>query len=72
MGANYTQAVADLNPRGMVGRINVEDHKTLLHTKSVSSQPHGFREEDFLRFFSYIVLYKNMNPWVWPVWTPGA
>ena len=37
MGAN--------DPRGMVGRINVEDHQTLLHTKSVSSGPHGFRED---------------------------
>ena len=25
----------------MVGRINVEVHQTLLHTKSVSSGPHG-------------------------------
>ena len=29
-----------------VGRMNVGDHQTLLHTKSVSSGPHGFREED--------------------------
>ena len=56
----------------MVGRINVEDHKTLLHTESVSSGPHGFREEDFLRFFSYTVLYKHMTPGVLPVWTRGA
>ena len=27
--------VANLDPRGVVGRINVEDHQTLLHTKSV-------------------------------------
>ena len=39
--------MANLDPRGMVGRINVEDHQILLHTKSVSSGPHGFREEDF-------------------------
>ena len=39
--------MANLDPRGMVGRINVEDHQTLLHTKSVSSGTHGFREEDF-------------------------
>ena len=56
----------------MVGRINVEDHQTLLHTKSVSSEPHGFRVEDFLTFFSYTVLYKHMTTGVWPVWTPGA
>ena len=56
----------------MVGRINVIDHQTLLYTKSVSSGPHGFREEDFGRFFSYTVLYKHMTPGMWPVWTPGG
>ena len=64
--------VANLDPWGMVGRINVEDHQTLLHTKSVSSGPHGFKEEDFLRFFSYTILYKYMTLRVWPVWIPGA
>ena len=29
--------MANLDPMGMVGGINVEDHQTLLHTKSVSS-----------------------------------
>ena len=47
MGANESCGVANLDPRGMVGRIYVGDHKTLLHIKSVSSVPHGFREEDF-------------------------
>ena len=37
--------VANLDPRVMVGRINVEDHQKLLHTISVSSGPHGFRED---------------------------
>ena len=47
MGANVPCKVANLAPGGMVGRMNVEDHQTLLHNKSVSSGPHGFREEDF-------------------------
>ena len=47
--------MANLDPRGMVGRINVEDHQTLLHTKPSSSGPHGFREEDFWSFFSYLL-----------------
>ena len=47
----------------MVGRIYVGDHTTLLHTKSVSSRPYGFREDDFGRFFSYTSLYKYMTPW---------
>ena len=31
----------------MVGRMYVGDLQTLLHTQSVSSGPHGFKEEDF-------------------------
>ena len=53
MGANDPQGVASLGPRGLIGRIYVGDHKTLLHTKYVSCGPHGFREEDFLSFFYY-------------------
>ena len=34
-------------PRGMIGRIYVEYHLTLLHTKYKSFRPCGFREEDF-------------------------
>ena len=40
-----------LDHRGLIGRIYVGDHKTLLHTKYISSKPHGFREEDFLSCF---------------------
>ena len=47
LGANYPQGVANLDHVGMVGRIYVGDHLTLLHTQSISSRPHGFREEDF-------------------------
>ena len=32
MGANDPRRVANLDPRGMVGRIYVGDHLTLLHT----------------------------------------
>ena len=39
--------VANLDPRGMIGRIYVEHHLTLLHTKYTSFRPCGFREEDF-------------------------
>ena len=47
MGANDPRGVANLDPRGMVGRIYVGDHLKTLHTSSISSRPHGFREEDF-------------------------
>ena len=39
MGANETRDVANLDSRGMVGRIYVGDHLTLLHTKYLSSGP---------------------------------
>ena len=51
MGANDLRGVASLDPRGLIGRIYVGDHLILLHTKYVSSGPHGFREEDFFQFF---------------------
>ena len=45
--------VAILEPRGLIGRIYVGDHYTLLHTQYISYGPHGFREEDFLSFLHY-------------------
>ena len=55
MRANEPRGVANLDPRGMVGRIYVGDYLTLLLTKYLSSGPHGFRE-DFLSFFPNINL----------------
>ena len=46
--------------RGMVKEFMLE---TFLHTEYDSSWPHCFRNEDFLRFFSYIALYKQITPW---------
>ena len=53
MGANEPRAMASLDTRGMVGRIYVGDHLTLLHTKYLSSGHYGFRKDDFLSFFHY-------------------
>ena len=41
--------MANLDP--MVGRIYEGDYSSLLHTKYISSGPHGFREEDFFTLF---------------------
>ena len=41
------QSVANLDPNGIISRIYVEYHLTLLHTKYTSFRPCGFREEDF-------------------------
>ena len=53
MGANDPWGMANLDPRGLISRIYVGDHYTLLQTKYISCGPHGFREEDFLSFSHY-------------------
>ena len=45
MGDDDPQGVAKLNPRGMIGRIYVEYHLILLHTKYTSLRFCGFRED---------------------------
>ena len=50
MGAYEPRGMVSFNPRGMVGRIYVGDHLTLLHIKYLSSGPQNFREEDFFKF----------------------
>ena len=42
--------MANLDPRGLIGRNYVEDHKTLVHTEYIRCGPHGYREENFLVF----------------------
>ena len=62
MGDNDPRGVASLDPRGLIGRIYVGDHSAMLHTKYVSSRSHGFREEDFLKFFPSITLWEFTTP----------
>ena len=63
-----TGSAVNLVPTGMVARMHLGDQLTLLHTKYLSSWPHGFREEDFLKFFPlYMVAIfghgkQNSNP----------
>ena len=47
MGDDDPRDVANLDPRGMIGRIYVEFHLTLMHTKYTSIRLCGFREEVF-------------------------
>ena len=65
LGANDARGGAIFDPRGMIGRIYIEDHYTLLHTKYESFGPCGFGEDVFLCF-------SLDTPGVGPVWTPGA
>ena len=51
MGANDLRGGAIFYARGMIGRIYIDDHYTLLYTKYESFGPCGFGEEDFLCFF---------------------
>ena len=51
--------VASLEPRGLIGRIYVVGHNTLLHTKYISSRPYGFREVDFFWFSHYMSMAAN-------------
>ena len=52
MGAGEFRGVANLDPRGMTGRICVGDHLTLLHTKYLSSEAYGSEYKTFEVFFS--------------------
>ena len=69
-GANEPLGMANLDPRGMIGRIYVGNHLTLLHTKYISSGPYGFREEDFWSFSHHKSMGDNeprgmasLDPW---------
>ena len=72
MGAKVPRGGAILNTRSKIGRIYVNLHITLLHTKHTSFDSCGFRED----FFSYVSYYKHMAdndvPGAWPIWTPGS
>ena len=61
-----------MNPRGTVGRINKEDHYTLLHTKYESSGPCGFGEEDFFYVFPIACLWELMTPGAGHFFIPWA
>ena len=56
MEAKDPRGMANLDPRGMIGRIYERYHSTLLHTKYICFRPCGFRE-DFFHIFPH---YKSM------------
>ena len=57
-----TPVVLPVWTQGLISRIYVGDHLTLLHTKYTSCGPHNFREEDFLHFSHYKSVGAN-DPW---------
>ena len=70
-GAIDPQGGAISDPRGMLGRIYVNLHITMLHTKYRSFVCCGFRE-DFSCIFHCKPMADNDAPRAGPVWTPGA
>ena len=71
MGAIDPRGEAISDPRGMLGRIYVKLHITMLHTKYRSFGCCGFREEDFSCIFHCKPMADNDAPRAGPVWTPG-
>ena len=69
MEANDLQCMANLDPRGMVGMVNVGDHPTLLYTKYTSCEPHGYRKENFNKKNPIISLCKVFIPSALQVYT---
>ena len=68
-----TRGMANLDSRGMIGRIYLGYHLLLLHTKYTRFMPCGFREEDcFYCFSHYKRMADNYAPGAWPIWTPGS
>ena len=59
-------------PGGWLAGFIIGDHQTLLHTKYISCEPHGFRRRYFRSFFTIVSMYEPLIPGVWPVLTLGA
>ena len=61
--------VANLNPRGMIGRIYM--HCYILVNIEAVHVLHGFTQ-NFKKSFPHISLWKLMILRAWAIWTPGA
>ena len=69
---NALRGGAIFAPRGMIGRIYVELHMTLLHIKYTTFVSCGCRVADFFMYFHHKSMVDNDMPGACPVWTPGA
>ena len=63
MEANDPQGMANLNLRGMIGRIYIGDHQTNYILNLLALGLMVSKKKIFLMLFSYIALYKHMTPW---------
>ena len=62
---------ANLETRDMIYAILVGAHKTMLHTKYLSSKVYTLFEVDFLKFPIYLYV-KYVIPGAGPILTPGT
>ena len=72
MEANDPRCVANLDPRGIIGRIYEGYHLKLIHTKYIGFRPCGFRGEDVFYFSHYKLMLDNDAPGAWPIWARGT
>ena len=70
MGDDDPRGVANLDPRGMIGRIYVEYHLILLHTKYTSFSLVVLEKKIFKCFSHYKPMADNDAPEVWPICNP--
>ena len=64
---SYNDPRGIFDPSGMIGRIYVELHMTLLHIKYTSFLSCGCRDEDLFMYFPYKSMVDNDIPGTWPV-----
>ena len=65
VGDDDPRGVANLDPRGINGRIYVEYHLTLLRTKYTSLRPCGLGKKIFKCFPHYKPMVDNDVPGAW-------
>ena len=72
MGDDDPRGVTNLDPRGIIGRIYVEYHLTLLHTNMQALGLVVLEKKIFKYFSHYKPMADNDAPGAWPIWTPGS
>ena len=72
MGDDDPRGVANLDSRGMIGRIYIEYHLTLLHTEYTRFRPCVYKKKICKCFSHYKPMADNDAPGAWPIWTPGS
>ena len=68
MGDDDPRGVANLDPRGMIGRIYVEYHLTFIQALGLVV----LEKKIFKCFSHYKPMADNDAPGAWPIWTPGS